>query len=259
MEIIDTHCHLDFSAFDDDRAEIVSACCHAGITTIVVPSVTQSNWTNVVKTQKQFDGIEVAFGLHPCFIKNHKKEHVDKLDSLIKTKRPIAIGEIGLDFYTKDADRDSQQYYFNSQLDLASHHSLPVLLHVRKAHEQIILALKKIECIGGIVHAFNGSLEQAYRYIDLGFKLGFGGTLTYTGSTRIRHVASKLPIEALVLETDAPDMPVARHKGERNSPLYIQYSLDALAKIRAESRAAIAAQTSANARSVLKLSKNTKH
>lgn len=253
MELIDTHCHLDFSAFDHDRTEVISACFRAGIKTIVVPSVRQSNWANVIATQQQFNGIRVAFGLHPCFIKDHVPEHLDALNTLIKNNKPIAIGEAGLDFYSKDADRDKQQYYFDGQLALAQRHSLPLLLHVRKAHEQVILALKKMHNISGIIHAFSGSLEQAYRYIELGFKLGFGGTLTYAGSTRIRNIARTLPAESLVLETDAPDMAVFQHRGERNSPLYIQYALEALALIRNEPIDVIASQTSANARAIFSL------
>jgi len=253
VELIDTHCHLDFSAFDNDRAEVVNACFRAGIKTIVVPSVKQSNWADVIETQQQFNGILIAFGLHPCFIKDHTLEHLDALDNLIKNNKPNAVGEAGLDFYNSDADRNKQQYYFNAQLELAQRHSLPLLLHVRKAHEYVILALKKMQNISGIIHAFSGSLEQAYRYIDLGFKLGFGGTLTYAGSTRIRNIARRLPADSLVLETDAPDMPVFQHKRERNSPLYIQYALEALATIRNEPLEVIATQTSANARAIFSL------
>ncbi len=253
VELIDTHCHLDFSAFDNDRAEVVNACFRAGIKTIVVPSVTQSNWADVIETQQQFNGILIAFGLHPCFIKDHTREHLDALENRIKNNSPVAIGEAGLDFYSKDADRNKQQYYFNAQLELAQQYALPLLLHVRKAHEPVILALKKMQNISGIIHAFSGSLEQAYRYIELGFKLGFGGTLTYAGSTRIRNIARTLPVESLVLETDAPDMPVFQHKGERNSPLYIQYTLEALATIRNEPLEVIATQTSANARAIFNL------
>jgi len=143
VELIDTHCHLDFSAFDHDRSNVVNACYHAGIKTIVVPSVKQSNWVHVIATQQQFNGVQVAFGLHPCFIKDHKVEHIDALDNLIKSKNPVAIGEIGLDFYIQDTDRDKQYWLFNAQLELAQHHALPILLHVRKAHEHVIIALKK--------------------------------------------------------------------------------------------------------------------
>lgn len=256
MELIDTHCHLDFSAFDHDRSSVVNTCYRSGIKTIIVPSVKQANWAEVIEIQQKFNGIQVAFGLHPCFHKDHKVEHIEALDNLIKRKNPVAIGEIGLDFYIKDTDRDKQYSLFNAQLELAQHHALPLLLHVRKAHEHVIIALKKKQIRGGIVHAFNGSLEQAYRYIDLGFKLGFGGTLTYAGATRIRNLAKKLPIESLVLETDAPDMPVFQHKGKRNSPCYLHYILEALAQLRNQSIAVIAAQTSANARAVLNLKKS---
>jgi TatD DNase family protein len=165
----------------------------------------------------------------------------------------VAVGEIGLDYFVADLDRDRQRGFFSAQLAIARDADLPVLLHVRKAHDQVLAALKLGDVRGGIAHAFNGSLPQARQYIDLGFKLGFGGMLTYERSRKLRALAHALPLSAIVLETDAPDMTVARHRGGRNSPEYLPDCLTALAEVRAEDPREVAAQTTRNAREVLRL------
>jgi TatD DNase family protein len=165
----------------------------------------------------------------------------------------VAVGEIGLDFYLKDLDPDRQQRLFEAQLAMARAAALPVLLHVRKAHDQVLATLRRIRVSGGIVHAFNGSLEQGRRYLDLGFLLGFGGMLTYSGATRLRALARDLPLEGLVLETDAPDMTGAAHRGERNSPEYLPDCLAALAEARGIDPAVVAQTTTASARRLLPL------
>ncbi len=163
------------------------------------------------------------------------------------------MGEIGLDFHDPALDRDRQRDLCAAQLAIARDARLPVLLHVRKAHEDMLRLLRDAKVVGGIAHAFNGSLEQARRYLDLGFKLGFGGMLTFERSSRLRRLARELPIEAIVLETDAPDLTVASHRFERNSPEYLPEVLAALAQVRDSAPEQIAAQTTANARAVLGL------
>lgn len=254
MEITDTHCHLDVTAFDEDRGDVLAHCRSQGINQIVIPAIQADTWNNLLDLCISEKGLYPALGLHPVFIEKHHATDINKLEALLQTASPVAIGEIGLDFYLKELEQQQQVDLFEAQLQLAKNHNLPVILHVRKAHDQVLQLLKKHKVKGGFSHAFNGSLQQAEQYINLGFKLGFGGTLTYENSTKIHQLAKSLPLEAIVLETDAPDMVVESHRGERNSPEYISDCLAALAKIRNESIDVIAKQTTQNAHEVINFS-----
>ena len=254
MDIIDTHCHLDVTDFDTDRNDVLDSCRTIGITKIIVPAIQSRTWPKVLELCRNETGLYPALGLHPVFIEQHQVDDVNKLEQLVEQTSPVAIGEIGLDFYLKDLDKNKQLELFEQQLRIAQKHNLPVILHVRKAHDQVLALLTKIKVKGGFCHAFNGSLQQAEKYISLGFKLGFGGTLTYENSTKIHNLAKLLPLKSIVLETDAPDMVVESHRGERNSPEYIMESLNALAKIRNEDVSVIAEQTSKNAHDIINFS-----
>jgi TatD DNase family protein len=253
MEIIDSHCHLDMPAFDADRGEVLQHARDSGVRGIVVPGVTAAGWESLWALCAGEADLYPALGLHPVYLDTHTPADLERLRAWLADHRPVAIGEIGLDFYLDGLDRARQQVLFESQLELAREANLPVILHVRKSHDQVLATLKRIRVPGGIAHAFNGSLQQAQQYLDLGFRLGFGGMLTYERSRRLRALARQLPVEALVLETDAPDMVVAQHRGERNSPEYLPQVLAALAEVRGEAAAALAAQTTANVRDVLGL------
>jgi len=254
MNIIDTHCHLDVADFELDRNDVLEHCRALGITKIIVPAIESATWSGLLTLCDEEKGLYPALGLHPVFINQHHDDDIQKLEHLLETVTPIAIGEIGLDFYLKELDQQQQLKLFEAQLNIAKAHNLPVILHVRKAHDQVLQLLKKIKVKGGFCHAFNGSLQQAQQYIALGFKLGFGGTLTYKNSTKIHRLAKELPLESIVLETDAPDMVVESHRGERNSPEYILESLSALATLRNEEVDVIAAQTTKNANDVMNFS-----
>ena len=177
----------------------------------------------------------------------HKQNHLEDLSNYLTQHNVVAIGEIGLDFYHEKANQAQQQDYFETQLHIAATNQLPVILHVRKAHDETLKLLKQVCLPGGIVHAYSGNEQQAKHYVDLGFKLGFGGMLTYERSRKLRTLAAKLPLEAIVLETDAPDMVVAQHQGQRNSPEYLIHCLAALADIRQVPPETIARQTTLNA------------
>ena len=253
MQIIDTHCHLDLPAFDQDRQQVLDRARAAGVSDLVIPSVLSSGWDRITTYCNADTGLHYALGLHPVFLEQHSDEDLDSLALALSINSPVAVGEIGLDYLRKELDRHRQEYLFTAQLELARAEDLPVILHVRKAHDQVLSLLEKIAVTGGIVHAFNGSTQQAKRYIDLGFKLGFGGMLTYARSTRLRRLARELPLDSLVLETDSPDLTVSQHRGERNSPEYLPHCLQALAEARGEDPAIIAAATSANARQALRM------
>lgn len=254
MQIIDTHCHLDVPDFNVDRNQVLQRCRQQGITKIIIPAIESKAWSNLLELCNAGEGLYPALGLHPVFLSQHEYDDIDKLERILEETTPIAIGEIGLDFYLKELDQQQQLKLFEAQLFIAKSHCLPVILHVRKAHDQTLQLLEKTKVNGGFCHAFNGSLQQAQRYIDLGFKLGFGGTLTYPNSTKIQQLAKSLPLDSIVLETDAPDMVVESHRGERNSPEYIVEALTVLANIRNESVEFIAEQTTKNANDVIKFS-----
>jgi TatD DNase family protein len=253
MYLIDTHCHLDVEEFDTDRDQVLAAARTAGLVGIVVPAIHAAGWPRLLRLCACAPDLHPALGLHPIYLAQHRPEHLGDLERALAETRPLAVGEIGLDFQQPDLDPVRQQALFEAQLALARAAGLPVLLHVRKAHDQVLATLRRARVRGGIAHACNGSLQQARQYLDLGFRLGFGGMLTFERSLKLRPLARALPIEAIVLETDAPDLTVAAHRGERNSPAYLPDVLDALAQVRDADPGELAAQTTRNAREVLGL------
>ncbi len=253
MQLVDTHCHIDIEAFDADREQVLQRASELGVRHLIVPAIDAAHWEGLIGLCDMRPGLFPALGLHPVSLAAHSADDVAALESMIVKHRPVAVGEIGLDYFVRELDRDQQQTLFESQLEVARNIDLPVILHVRKAHDEVIAILKRIPVRSGTVHAFNGSLQQAQRYIDMGFKLGFGGMLTYPRSTKIKQLAAELPIDAIVLETDAPDMTVATHQGERNSPEYLPYCLQALADVRDVGLDELARLTTRNACSVFAL------
>jgi len=253
MELIDSHCHLDVSAFDADRNAVLQRARQNGVTGIVVPGIASTGWEGLWQLCRSEPGLYPAFGLHPVFLPQHTAGDLPALQDMLEQHPAVAVGEIGLDYVVDGLDRENQQTLFEAQLVIARDAGLPVILHVRKSHDQVLATLKRIRVCGGICHAFNGSLQQASLYRELGFSFGFGGMLTFERSTRLRALAKALPVESIVLETDAPDMTVMQHRGERNSPEYLPYSLAALAEVRDEDVDELARVTTANACEVLNL------
>ena len=254
MQLIDTHSHLDTHNFLDDYQEVLSHARKAGVIAQVLPGVCRAWWPNLLRLCRSEKDLFAAPGLHPLYLKQHEASHLKELHQHVESGEIVAVGEIGLDYYHKNADRLAQQQLFEAQLHLAKEFGLPILLHVRKAHDQVQAAIRRHDfCHGGIVHAFSGSRQQAEHYIRLGFKIAMGGTITYERATKIRAVARALPLESIVLETDAPDIPPAQHHNERNSPEYLPLILDALAEIRSEPKVLIASTTTENAIRVLHL------
>jgi len=253
MQLVDTHCHIDIKAFDADREQVLRRASERGVRRLVIPAIDAARWEGLIGLCNAQPGLFPALGLHPVFLAAHSADDVVALESAIEKHRPVAVGEIGLDYSVHELDRAQQQSLFEVQLEIARMANLPVILHVRKAHDQVIATLKRIPVRGGTVHAFNGSLQQAQKYIEMGFKLGFGGMLTFPRSTKIRKLAAELPIDAIVLETDAPDMTVSAHQGERNSPEYLPDCLQALAEVRDAGPDDLARWTTRNACSVFSL------
>ena len=234
MKLIDTHCHIDSSEFNDDREHILMSAFKRNVEKIIVPAIAKNRWQRLLSICNNSHRLYPALGLHPVFMAQHDASDLDELEQLLKKPAVVAVGEIGLDYYIKDVDKSAQRTLLDAQFSIASQHKLPVILHCRKAYDDVIAMLAFHHLEGGIAHAFNGSVQHAHKLIDLGFKLGFGGMLTYERSSKLRKLAKGLPLSSVVLETDAPDLTVFQHRGQRNSPEYLPYVLDALARLRAE-------------------------
>ena len=264
MTWIDTHCHLDAPAFDADRAEVVARARAAGVGHLVLPAVVAGHFETVRALAHQH-GLAYALGIHPLYVEQSTDADLDVLaDALARHRddpRLVAVGEIGLDSFVPGLDLLRQQRFYVAQLKLAAAAGLPVIVHVRRSADALLAGLRRTRVAGGIVHAFNGSRVQADAFIDLGFRLGFGGALTFERALQIRRLATDLPASAMVLETDAPDMPphwlyrtaAQRAAGEtsRNQPAELPRIAAVLAGLRGWSMDQTAGITGANARAAL--------
>lgn len=251
--LIDTHIHLDAPEFDLDRAAVLLAARQAGVQHFIVPGVARDNFAAVQALATDNPDVSYALGIHPLYVAGARPEDLEQLDAALAQGGAVAVGEIGLDHFVPDRDEALQEAFFVAQLKLARKHDLPVILHVRRAVDAILKQLRRYPVQGGIAHAFNGSVQQAEQFIALGFKLGFGGAMTYSGSRRIRSLAAALPLSALVLETDAPDIQPAWSAGGRTEPMDILRYAQILAGLRNISVAEVIAVTGENARQVLNL------
>lgn len=250
--LIDTHTHLDFPDFDADRGAVLAHSRALGVERLVVLGVHQANWQRVWDLVGQNDGLYAAFGMHPVYLDEHRLEHLAQLrqwlDRLAGHPRCCALGEFGLDYFIESLDRDAQQQLLEAQLALAAEFDKPALLHVRRAHAATIATLKRFRLPrAGIIHAFAGSAEEAREYLKLGFRLGLGGAATWPQASRLRKVIAGLPLDAVVLETDSPDMAPAMHPQQRNSPEYLPQICSELAILMGVDAETLAAASSANA------------
>jgi TatD DNase family protein len=207
---IDTHCHLDAPEFAADRDAVVARARAAGVTQLVLPAVEAGNF-DAVRELAHAHGFVYALGIHPLYVTHAEDGDLDRLDAALRRWRDdprlVAVGEIGLDHFVPGQDRERQQHFYRAQLALARAAGLPVLLHVRRSADALLAGLRRCTVRGGIAHAFNGSAVQAQAFAALGFKLGFGGAMSFDRALQIRRLAATLPGDALVLETDAPDIP----------------------------------------------------
>jgi len=248
---IDTHCHLDAAEFAADRDEVAAAARAAGVDTIVVPAVEAANFPAVQACCARYAGCVPAYGIHPMYTPQAHDGDLQTLRDWLARERPVAVGEIGLDFFVPGLDPDRQRHFFVEQLKLAREFDLPVLLHVRRAVDPVLRELRRVGVRGGIAHAFNGSSQQAGQFIELGFKLGFGGAMTWSRATRLRELAATLPLDAIVLETDAPDIPPEFIGKGRNAPAFLPRIAETLAALRGLPLSALAEASTRNARSLL--------
>lgn len=233
----DSHCHLDFSAFDQDREAVLANCMARGVNTLIVPGVQAAQWPGLLAWQAHVNHrwgvrVGVSVGLHPYFMAHHQRAHLNVLAQHLSSPAVVAVGEIGLD--GRVANMAEQEAYLGAQLELAQQHRLPVILHQHQAHNTLLRMLKRTPPCGGVVHAFSGSRQMAEDYLSLGLRLGVGGVITYARAQRTRQALQQVPLSGLLLETDSPDMPLAGYQGVRNSPLQIPNVFRALCRLRAE-------------------------
>ena len=259
--LIDTHCHLDAAEFNADRDEVALQAKQAGLQMIVIPAVEPSNFQRVIALSAKHPQCCYALGIHPMYVQNAGPSDIKLLcklieQTLLNENKLVAIGEIGLDFFVSQRNEtescEIQEYFFSEQLKIAKQFDLPVILHVRRAVDEVLKHLRQAKVRGGIAHAFNGSPQQAQEFIKLGFKLGFGGAMTYTRALKIRELAKTLPLECIVLETDAPDIPPEwlGTKG-RNQPKELVKIAQVLADLRGIAVSQSIEITGKNARDIL--------
>lgn len=243
MRFIDTHCHFDFPPFVGDEANSIARAAEADVVRIIVPAVDASRFERIATLAEQHPALYAALGLHPIAIDQHEEAHLDQLERWLKHKpaKLVAIGEIGLDLYMENPEFARQEALLDAQLRLAKQYDLPVILHSRRTHDKLALHLRRHDLPRrGVVHGFAGSLQQAQAFIKLGYAIGVGGTMTYARASKTRNTLAQLPLTSLLLETDAPDMPLSGFQGEPNRPERARLVWQALCELRPEAPQEIA-------------------
>lgn len=253
MQLIDSHCHLDAPEFDADRAAVIARAREAGVIAQVIPAVGAASWPALKHACTLAQGLHAAYGLHPMYLAEHRPGHLDELRRWIEHEQPVAVGECGLDFFVDGLDVEGQRFYFDAQLRLARDFDLPVIVHARRAVDAVIASIRRLGVQHGVVHSFSGSPEQAAQLFKLGFMIGLGGPVTYARAQRLHRLAAAVPVEQLLLETDAPDQPDSGIRGQRNEPARLPVICETIARLRGMPAEALAAQTRHNAERLFRL------
>ncbi|MBE9560734.1 MAG: TatD family hydrolase [Proteobacteria bacterium] len=246
--LIDSHCHLDFETFDNDRSDVLRRAKDNNISDIVIPGTEKIYWDRISSLCKNHSQLHACYGLHPYWINEQNKPHIESLKRYIELNRPVALGECGLDFRPQQAEKKLQLYFFEAQLGIAEQNQLPVVIHSVRATETVIQRIKKFSKLRGMIHSYSGSLQQAKQLVDLNFYISVGGSVTYDNAKNIKQVVKEIPLASLLIETDSPDQPDKKNKGKRNEPAYILSTVKAISEIRDESVDMIARQTTINAK-----------
>ncbi|MDO6441270.1 TatD family hydrolase [Marinobacter sp. 2_MG-2023] len=235
MKLVDAHCHFDFPRFDGCRAGELEAALHNGVVGLVIPGVRSSDWDRVKSTAQAHSGLFYCLGIHPWYIGEHSERDLEALESLLSARpeRCIAIGECGLD--RLHGDLASQYPWFEAQIELASKLNFPLIIHSVKTHDEVHATLRRHNWSGrALLHGFSGSYQQAAKLVEQGCFIGVGGVITHPRARKTRETVARLPLESLVLETDAPDMAPEGIVAGNNSPAYLPRILECLAEIRSE-------------------------
>lgn len=244
--LIDSHSHFDVAEFDGDRGAALARAREAGVAQQIIPGIARDGFEKLREICAANEGLHAAYGLHPLFLAQHKPEHLDELETWIEREHPVAVGECGLDFYVAGLDADDQRRYLDRQLVIAREHDLPVILHARRAFDDVAAAIRRAGHLRGVVHSFSGSPEQANQLWKLGFHVGIGGPVTYERAHRLRTLVRDMPLEFLLLETDSPDQPLCGHQGHRNEPAMLVDVCRAIAELRGVDADEIARATTQN-------------
>ena len=247
LALIDSHAHLDAAEFDSDRAQVLARAAAAGVFATIVPAVDLAGFARVRELCAQAPELHPAYGLHPMFLASHQPAHLDVLGEWIEREHPVAVGECGLDFFVAGLDIDAQRRYFRRQLELAREFDRPLVVHARRAVDEVTAMIRAVGNLRGVVHSFSGSAEQARQLFKLGFLIGLGGPLTYPRARRLHELVASMPLEFLVLETDSPDQPLYGHPGQRNEPARLPQVCSCVAELRGVAPEIIAAATTRNA------------
>ena len=247
MDLFDSHSHLDAPEFEHDRQAVISRAQDAGVKQQLLPAVEYASWSNLKDVCDLYAGLYPAYGFHPMYLSSHRPEQIPALRLWIEKEKPKAVGECGLDFFVEGLDAEQQRFYFIEQLKLAREFELPVVVHARRAVDEVIASIRKTGVSSGVVHSYSGSEEQARQLFNMGFSLGIGGPITYERAQRLRRLVKNMPIEYLLLETDSPDQPNADYRGQLNEPARLVDVLKIVAELRGQSEEEIARATTANA------------
>lgn len=250
--LFDSHCHLDFDDFAEDRTAVIERASAAGVGAIMIPGVSRQHSSRPMIRTTAVE-LYYGFGLHPYFVAEHQASDIDWLAQQLQQHPQAVVGEVGLDRSCKNYDQ--QQALFIAQVELASQLQRPLIIHHRQSQPDLLRILKRyraqLPSPAGVIHAFSGSYEQAREWLQLGFMIGVGGVISYARANKTRQAIARLPVTTLLLETDAPDMPLAGFQGQRNEPARVAQVLDILATLTNVSKVALAEQTTANAYQVL--------
>ncbi len=261
MTLIDTHCHINFDAYDPDRAEVIQRAAEAGVTSLINPAIDLATSQAILNLTIQFDDLYAAVGIHPNSTADFNLGMIDALATMAVHPRVVAIGEIGLDYYWRESPREKQFEALEAQLDLAARLGLPVIIHNRDSSEDVMRFLEgwvahlpgALRERPGVMHSFSGSQSIAERALAVGFYLGFTGPITYKNADSLRSIASAVPVERILVETDGPFLTPVPHRGKRNEPAYIPLIADRLAALHQMTSAEFSVQTTANARQLFNL------
>jgi TatD DNase family protein len=249
--IIDTHCHLDFRQFDEDRSEVINRARIQGIKRIVVPAVDLDGCTRVVGLAERYEEVYAAVGVHPNSSAGWEGSWLDRLRDFANHPKVVAIGEIGLDYYREHSPPETQREAFSLQLELAAEIGLPVIVHNRQASNDVLAMLKQSpqsDCLSkGVLHSFSGEWDTAQTALDMGYYLGFTGPVTFKNADSLRSIAKRVPLKRLLVETDSPYLAPQKYRGRRNEPSFVALVVKQLAALHAISKDELARITTDNA------------
>ena len=256
MKLFDTHCHLDFEVFDEDREVLMLKCAEFGIDKVLIPATSLDSLKKIEVLSRSYEGVYIASGIHPFFVDDASLDQIQRLEEWLECRfndqKLVAVGEIGLDKFCSVA-YELQQQVFQKQMFLAERFGLPVIIHNRRSDQAILRAIDSRSGLTGVIHGFTGSIETAKQFIDRGFKLGIGGAVTWDNARKVKAMVQQLPLESMVLETDAPDMSPQWIRGQRNSSLELLKILRYLSELRGEPVDVISAQLYKNGCDVFKI------